>query len=542
MLIPIDAIGIRAENRVFTALKVLPSPWQVFPTIEWRLLRGEGEVIGEADLVVFHPHYGLVVFEIKAGAVDVREGEWFYASGRSMKQSPFSQARRNRYALTDKLIQRFGKSAFEALTLTHAVWFPDVHWSGPIPGTEAATRAFLFDRDALTKPEKYLLQLFRAVTATPLVWSNSQQKAVREILAPDCHLLVPMVVQLDETLVDLQQATEQQIAILRMLRTQSRLLVEGCAGSGKTLLAVCLAREHAALGKSVLLTCFNRNLAEYLSDILADVPAVTVMNFHELVRTRVLAAGLSFQVPEDSQQRIKFFRDDCPELLIKAVDLLGEGFDTLIVDEGADFTSTWWVALEALGRQGFSWYCFYDRQQAIYQDDKEWTPPFNAMPFVLDTNLRNTRPIGEQAAKWGQVSLPNAFRIEEGLLPEIQYSANFALMGEQLRQLLRNLINCERIAPERIVVLSPYRHTNPKSTWSVGLTNIKVSTQMSKPVPGMVRVGAIQGFKGLEADVIILVGLDNQTASHPEWLYVGATRAKAALYALFLESAFLLIS
>ena len=536
MLTTIENIGIRAENRVFTALKTLSSPWQVFPTVEWRILRGEGEVIGEADLVVFHPHYGLVVFEIKAGAVDVREGEWFYASGRSMKQSPFSQARRNRYALTDKLIQRLGKSAFEALTLTHAVWFPDVHWSGPMPGTEAATRAFLFDRDALVKPEKYLLQLFKAATPTPLAWSSVQQKALKEILAPDCHLLVPMVVQLDETLADLQQATEQQITILRMLRTQSRLLVEGCAGSGKTLLAICLAREHAALGKSVLLTCFNRNLAEYLSDVLADVPTVTVMNFHELVRTRVLAAGLSFQVPEELQQRIKFFRDDCPELLIKAVELLGEGFDTLIVDEGADFTSTWWVALEVLGRQAFSWYCFFDRQQAIYQDDNDWVPPFNTAPFVLDTNLRNTRPIGEQAAKWGQVSLPNAFRIEEGLLPEVQYSLNFTLMGEQLKQLLRNLINRERIAPERIVVLSPYRHSNPKSTWSVGLTDVNVSNQMSKPITGMVRVGAIQGFKGLEADVIILVGLDNQATSHPEWLYVGATRAKVALYALFLES------
>ena len=98
MLTPIEDIGARAENRVFKALKTLPSPWQVFPTVEWRLLRGEGEVIGEADLVVFHPYYGLVVFEIKAGAVDVREGEWFYASGRSMKQSPYSQARRNRFA------------------------------------------------------------------------------------------------------------------------------------------------------------------------------------------------------------------------------------------------------------------------------------------------------------------------------------------------------------------------------------------------------------------------------------------------------------
>ena len=182
-----------------------------------------------------------------------------------------------------------------------------------MPSTEAPSRAFLLDRDALADPEKYLLRLFRAVTLSPTAWSRSQQKIVKEILAPDCHLLVPLVIQLDDSLADLQQATDQQIKVLRLLRTQPRLLVEGCAGSGKTLLAICLARENAALGKSVLLTCFNRNLADYLSDALADVTAITVMNFHELVRTQVLKAGLSFEVPEDLQQRIKFFRDDCPE-------------------------------------------------------------------------------------------------------------------------------------------------------------------------------------------------------------------------------------
>jgi hypothetical protein len=59
MLTPLEHIGIHAENLVFTALKTLPSPWQVFPTVEWRLLRGDGEVIGEADLVIFHPQFGL---------------------------------------------------------------------------------------------------------------------------------------------------------------------------------------------------------------------------------------------------------------------------------------------------------------------------------------------------------------------------------------------------------------------------------------------------------------------------------------------------
>ena len=90
------AVGLRAESRVAETLGTLPPPWQSFPTIEWRHLEHHGESVGEADLVVFHPHHGLIVFEIKAGAVQVQDGQWFYASGLAMRQSPFAQARRNR--------------------------------------------------------------------------------------------------------------------------------------------------------------------------------------------------------------------------------------------------------------------------------------------------------------------------------------------------------------------------------------------------------------------------------------------------------------
>ena len=58
----------------------------------------DGERVGEADAVVFHPQHGLVVLEVKSGAVEVRDGlwyyAWYYASGRAMTQSPFSQVRR----------------------------------------------------------------------------------------------------------------------------------------------------------------------------------------------------------------------------------------------------------------------------------------------------------------------------------------------------------------------------------------------------------------------------------------------------------------
>ena len=38
-----------------------------------------------------------------------------------------------------------------------------------------------------------------------------------------------------------------------------------------------------------------------------------------------------------------------------------------------------------------------------------------------------------------------------------------------------------------------------------------------------------------EADVVILVGLTSKAAARPDWLYVGASRARAALYLLALE-------
>jgi ATP-dependent exoDNAse (exonuclease V) beta subunit len=89
--------------------------------------------------------------------------------------------------------------------------------------------------------------------------------------------------------------------------------------------------------------------------------------------------------------------------------------------------------------------------------------------------------------------------------------------------------------PEQIVVLSPYRHTNSSSTWAQGLKDVQVNVEMANAQRGAVRVGTIHGFKGLEADVVIVAGLTPQAQQHPEWLYVGATRAKASLFVLQLD-------
>lgn len=46
---------------------------------------------------------------------------------------------------------------------------------------------------------------------------------------------------------------------------------------------------------------------------------------------------------------------------------------------------------------------------------------------------------------------------------------------------------------------------------------------------------SIQGFKGLESDVVILAGIDSRSLRHPATLYVGASRARALLVLLVLD-------
>jgi superfamily I DNA/RNA helicase len=56
---------------------------------------------------------------------------------------------------------------------------------------------------------------------------------------------------------------------------------------------------------------------------------------------------------------------------------------------------------------------------------------------------------------------------------------------------------------------------------------------MSAISSGKIWVGTIQAFKGLEADVVILCGVDGKLrACKPANLYVGASRARSLLYLL----------
>jgi superfamily I DNA/RNA helicase len=104
-----------------------------------------------------------------------------------------------------------------------------------------------------------------------------------------------------------------------------------------------------------------------------------------------------------------------------------------------------------------------------------------------------------------------------------------------LKKLVEELIRKDRVHPDNIVVLSPYRYDNKR----LGIKKLIdgnpgiFSLDVTQKGQDKIRVSTIQSFKGLEADVVILCGIDgHQPACKPSILYVGATRARSMLYVI----------
>ncbi len=89
--------------------------------------------------------------------------------------------------------------------------------------------------------------------------------------------------RLDE---EIRRFTEEQFAVLDQFARNPRVIVDGSAGTGKTLLAVEQARRSASAGRRVLLLCFNRALAKWLAEEAEGTTVLTHPRVHAAPRRR----------------------------------------------------------------------------------------------------------------------------------------------------------------------------------------------------------------------------------------------------------------
>jgi hypothetical protein len=517
----------RGEEKVFAALRDgLPDEWEVFHSASWIAADpGKGALDGEIDFVLCHPERGIVCLEVKGGSVECRGGEWSTVRDgqRERIKDPFTQALDHRYDLERKIDALDGWRGRDLL-IVHAVAFPDVTVHQLVLAPDAP-REILLDRvdvrDGVEPAIERVLRFHRGARERRRPPGAEGAAMVRELLAPSVSLRLPMAEQiLDEEVALIQLTSEQSLALARLGRNR-RLVVYGCAGSGKTMLAVEHAKRLDRAGPTVLFVCFNRALVEHLRRTERRT-GISFYTFHGLCTHLAHRAKVKLPQYPRGEAPPEYFDEELPDALIDAIGVLGEQYDALLVDEAQDLHDNWLAALQITLREESraAVWLFMDDNQRLYHDG--FTAADDYLSFELSVNCRNTQAIHREVMK-----------LYEGLIvPEVRGPAGRPLelfhsddQAKTVAGVIERLCGQEEILPQDIVVLSSHGWENSKL--ASALPGRFVLTPERGKHGNYVQFSSIRAFKGLESPVVILCELEDlDDATRDQQLYVGLSRAR----------------
>lgn len=529
-----ESTASRAERLLFREFQSqLPDEFIVMHSVGW-LARGKKRTFdGEVDFVIVHPARGVLVLEVKGGAI---EGEWaadeWRSTGRTNRhaaiRNPFRQAHDAMYALRAKLADDPRTAPF-AYPLFRGVAFPNMVADGMAFGADFE-RSMLIDSSDLGSLEATVLRMYGAYGAeAPAPLPDDAVDALLALLQPVVRIArVGLLAEVKQGDLAMTELTTQQFRLLRFIRHHRQVVVNGCAGSGKTMLAIEKARLLAEQGFNVLLTCFNKNLAAWMrSGIDGLAPEaqgrVMVATYHDLAVKLCEEAGRPTVVrPGDPE----YWHTELAAELTAAIPRLDRRFDAIIADEGQDFAEGWWQTLTALLRQPDDgvFYIFQDEQQAIYRRDVAL--PLAVAPHALDANCRSTAHIHAKVLEYyGGEPKPESLGPKGRGIEMVDVTERS--MHQAIGAALHRLIDIEGLDSSQVVILTPNGQARSRLTMGSAAGGYTLAWNEVQNA-NEILVSSVHAFKGLESPVVILAEPD-QFRRHRyarELMYVALSRAK----------------
>lgn len=528
----------------------LDDAYTVFHRVAWldRPERGSPQD-GEADFLIAHPGRGLLVLEVKGGlvSVDGTSGRWVSVDRHGERheiRDPFDQANSSKHVLKRK-IQSTKHWSGRAVPIGHAVALPDCMKNAA--QVAEFSRDITLDAGDLTRLGEAIERLFTAFwkLEPDAHWRDHGVALLERLFVHRDFARIPIgtAMKLEEP--ELLRLTQEQARLLDTLRHQRRAAIAGCAGSGKTMLAIEKARRLASEGFRVLVTCFNRALADFIRAQLplppprrGTAPAkgqldlfggarVDVESFHALAGSWARRAHLELPAADDEAGRRALYDAALPEALLRATATLPERYDAIVVDEGQDFHEDWWVALQSLlddPDHGIL-YVFFDDNQSLYTPGAAL--PISSPPYPLTRNCRTTRRIHEWVSAWYKGAAETETAGPEGRPPVIHRYRDERELRDLVRRTLHQLLVEEKVAERDVVVLTPHGRATSALWADPQFGNVRL-TEAWPPAPGHVQCTTVHAFKGLERPVVVLAEVATESSRH-ELLYVGGSRAKAHL-------------
>jgi hypothetical protein len=491
---------------------------------------------GEIDFILFDPHRGILVLEVKGGSIRYDPTKGWYREETRKTIRPFAQARDNMHALMDRIhAQPEFYSRRPNLVHGYAVVVPHCNYRGTLPADVQAEVLLGFDdMPHLADRIDTLLHCWsRRDNIAPL--DVPTIRGVQAALEAELNLLTVLSATLSEQEAQLRRATDEQARILEYLRNHRRASFNGVAGSGKTLLALMKAKDFAREGLKTLLVCYNRPLADWLSEQIPEElrERVHVSTFHSLCQTMAMKAGIDFHGTKNDE----FWLYEAPDRLEQAAKLLSEAdrFDAMVVDEGQDFPSIWFPALRLITKSQddhFPLYWFFDPRQNLYvSEDHSAEMPNLGVCMALGRNCRNTKRIAKRCGEIINEEVQGFEAMAEGEeICEIQTRKVRETVKELRKQVEQWIQKSGRLRPEQIAILTP---DGPGEEWPTVLSGLEVKDDFRAWREGKCILHTThRRFKGLEADALILAGVPKEGVGKrftKADSYVACSRAKLLL-------------
>ena len=288
--------GAAATGRAASGVATGPdtSGWTVLHSFD--IADHRRQLAGEIDFLCIVPGKGVLVVEVKGcHELGRHGGDWYY--GRSAEpdhRGPFRQAADAMHSLRQRLATLHPELA--GVPFWSAVCFPFVDFTESSPewhtwqvidrrALQAQPIARLIE-GVLNQARKHLLEhhagWFHPEKGEP---TPHQCDALVDLLRPDFDFFESpksRLLRLDE---EVRHYTEEQFEALDTIDSNPRIVFDGPAGTGKTLLAIEAARRAVSRGRRVLLLCFNRPLGRWLQEETAGMGrGVTARTLHEHLR------------------------------------------------------------------------------------------------------------------------------------------------------------------------------------------------------------------------------------------------------------------
>ena len=496
----------------------------------------------EIDFLILAPNLGIFVFEIKGGRITVCDDK-IYSINKdnfSFEINPYKQAKDNFYSLKTIIEEITNyKILIDRYVYGLLVGFPDIS-KVPSVGPQSNGRdtyvdgmdlyKFIINNSNLSKQDSSKIvpskedinNIVKALSMTNATYTKDAANYIKSIN------------------LSINDLTDEQTKVFKGLQENKRCLIEGGAGTGKTVLCQFLYKNFINQKKSVIYFTYNKLIAHKINSEFSETNSNCYPIYEYLENQYKKIDNINIPNFGDDFEKKKSFLLENINNIYSSDELYLKKYDCLIIDEAQDIDGNdeMMLFLDNLLNDGLeNGYCyiFYDKKQTIFESKKlkifqrnEFID-YRYTKFSLEVNCRNSSFI---ASSISQIIDKKIDQLEES-----QYYSNDYVLNKIIKTNNAGLIQIikaidellkENVAESQITILFNRKPDNNNFFFSKLKEHYKKRFNEFDNQNSNISYSTISKFKGLENDVIIYIN-DNEKAKYRNH-YVAISRARAKVY------------